>query len=299
MVLIWPRIMCLLTCLIGTLPLFSSPPKRDSADLQQWRTEYADSLAKPDGWFSLVALQWLSEGETTVGSASGNKLQLQHLPAHVFSIRQQGGQASLTGAALDSCLKVNGAPAHPEPLTSDDGKTPSVLTCNGVQATVIHRGDRLYLRVKDSAATTRTHFTGLHWFAPSASARVTAKWVPYTSPHTVRITNVLGQTTEEQVAGYAEFSFAGHAARLEPLVEGDQLFFIFRDETRHTQTYGAGRFLYTALPNHGLNQPGSVMLDFNQAHNPPCAYTPYATCPLPPVANRLNFSIAAGEKRYH
>ncbi len=293
------RAVCLLTSLIGTLPLFPAPPGRDGSDLQQWRREYAAELAKPDGWFSLVALQWLAEGDTTVGSAPDNKLKLRHLPAHAFSVRQQGGHVSLTGAALNSCVKVNGAPARSQPLASDDDKTPSILTCNGVQATVIHRGDRLYLRVKDSAAPTRTHFTGLHWFAPNPSARVTAKWVPYGSPHRVRITNVLGQITEEPVAGYAEFTFAGHAARLEPLVEDDQLFFIFRDETRHTETYGAGRFLYTALPDHGLGQAGTVVLDFNEAHNPPCAYTAYATCPLPPIGNRLSFSIPAGEKRYH
>jgi uncharacterized protein (DUF1684 family) len=118
----------------------------------------------------------------------------------------------------------------------------------------------------------------------------------------IDIPTILGTVSKLPAPGAAEFTVDGKVVRLEPVLEDPQsteLFFILRDTTSKTTTYGAGRFLYTELPDHGLTQPGEVWLDFNELINPPCAFTPYATCPLPPPQNRLTVAIPAGEQRYH
>jgi len=271
-----------------------------SPDLTQWRASYAKNLAQPDGWLALVALQWLPDGDTTVGSASDNKLKLLHIPAHLGTFRQHNNRIEFLAPTegLSTSVLLDGKPAAGGFLNADDQPQPSQISSGDVLMTVIHRGDRFYLRVKDAYATTRVRFRGLNWYAPNPRLRITAKWVPYTPPKTVHILNVLGQTTDTPSPGYAEFTIDGKVARLDPLVEGDSLFFDFRDATSRTTTDGAGRFLNTGLPSNGVDKPGTLVIDFNYAHNPPCGYTPYATCPLPPDQNRLTVSIPAGEKRY-
>ncbi len=277
-------------------------PAQTTTNLDNWRKAYADNLSQPDGWLTLVALQWLPDGDTTVGAAPNNNLQLKHLPAHLGTFQQRNGHVDLLAPpeGFASSVLIDSQPAtSPAALASDDTDHPSELASGDVRITVIHRGDRYYLRVKDAYAPTRIHFRGLNWYAPNPSFRITARWVPYTPAKTVRILNVLGQTSNEQAPGYTEFQIDGKTYKLEPLVEGNTLFFDFRDLTSRTTTDGAGRFLNTAFPSNGLDKPGTVVLDFNYAHNPPCGYTPYATCPLPTQANRLDVPIPAGEKRYN
>jgi uncharacterized protein len=286
-------------CLSSLIP--ATTHAQTTADLDHWRKAYADNLAQPNGWLTLVALQWLPEGNITAGSASDNKLQLQHVPVHLGIFQQHNGHVALLPPTegFSPSVLVDGKPApSPAALAADDTPHPSDLFSGDVHITVIHRGDRYYLRIKDAYAPTRVHFRGLNWYAPNPTLRITAKWVPYTPAKTVRILNVLGQSSDEQAPGYAEFQIAGKTYKLEPLVEGNSLFFDFRDLTSRTTTDGAGRFLNTAFPSNGLAKPGTVVLDFNYAHNPPCGYTPYATCPLPTEANRLPVAIPAGEKRY-
>ena len=197
-------------------------------------------------------------------------------------------------------LMVDGQPAHEAPLHSDDDK-PSSLTDENLSLVVLHRGDRFALRIKDAESPTRTAFKGLHWYPPDAKYRVTAKWIPFTPAHTEKIPTIIGTTLDMPAPGLAEFTLDGKTIQIEPVLEdpnAKELFFILRDATSHTMTYQAARFLYSGFPDHGLDQPGSVVLDFNRLQNPPCAYTPYATCPLPPYINRLAISIPAGEQRY-
>ena len=200
-------------------------------------------------------------------------------------------------------LLVDGAaPANPQNLAPDTSGRPSKITLGSITITVIHRGDRYGLRIKDSKATARLQFHGLKWYPPNEAYRVHAKWIPYNPPHHVPIPTILGTEVMSDIPGAAEFTLDGKTCHLEPIVESPDdkdLFFILRDTTSKSETYGAGRFLYTDLPDHGLTQPGEVWLDFNRAQNPPCAYTPYATCPLPPPQNRLPIPIPAGQQRYH
>jgi uncharacterized protein (DUF1684 family) len=197
---------------------------------------------------------------------------------------------------------VDGQPAKEQALLADDADKPSKLTIGTLTIIVIHRDDQFGLRVKDLQAPTRVGFHGLRWYEPNAAYRVHARWIPYTPPKVLDIPTILGTTTHLPAPGVAEFTLDGQVLRLEPVLEDPQstdLFFILRDATSKTTTYGAGRFLYTELPDHGVTQPGEVWLDFNKLINPPCAFTAYATCPLPPSQNRLNVPIPAGEQRYH
>jgi len=280
--------------------LLAQSPAKQAADAQQWRNSYADNLNRPDGWLALVALQWLDDGNTSVGSAPDNKLKLLHVPTHVGVLRQHDGRVEFLAPpeGVSSSVLLDGKPAAGGFVNADDSPHPSEIVTGDVRMTVIHRGDSYYLRVKDAYAPTRVHFKGLNWYPDEAKYRVTAKWVPYSPEKTLRIKNVLGQTSPESSPGFAEFEMDGQTVRLDAVVEGSGLFFDFRDMTAKTTTDGTGRFLNTDLPSNGVHQAGTVIIDFNYAHNPPCGYTPYATCPLPPESNRLTVAIPAGEKRY-
>jgi uncharacterized protein (DUF1684 family) len=285
-----------LTCMLGHSAL-SADAGQWKQDLETWRAKRATGLQAPDGWFSLVGLEWLQPGKNTVGAATDNRI---HLPgssvAHVAILELDGATVQLLPPAGDfpAGLTVDGKPAQAGKLTEDNTIRIGTLTL-----IVIHRGERFGLRIKDAQAPTRLQFHGLNWYAPDAKYRVQAKWVPYTPPHDVVIPTIIGTTMKDKVPGEAEFILDGRKIRLEPTVEDGKLFFVLRDTTSRTTTYGASRFLYTGLPDRGLDKPGEITLDFNRLQNPPCAYTAYATCPLPFEQNRLSVAIPAGEKRYH
>src|SRR5262249_44642337 len=156
--------------------------------------------------------------------------------------------------------------------------------------------------IKDAHSAALEAFHGLHWFAPNEKYRVVTKWIPYNPPKSVTMTTLIGTTYTQAVPGGAEFTFEGKTFRLEPVVDeerGAVLHFVMKDTTSSAATYPACRFLYTEFPSNGLDKPGELVLDFNHLENPPCAYTPYATCPLPPPGNRLPIALPVGEKRYH
>jgi uncharacterized protein len=275
------------------------------ADLLAWRAKRAANLQAPEGWLSLIALGWLKEGDNSFGTADDSRVQIAgKAPAHIAIVHLEKGTLRLLAptGGFPKDLLVDGQPAKEQALLADDADKPSKLTLGTLSVIVIHRDDRFALRVKDLQASTRTGFHGLHWYEPNASYRVRAHWIPYNPPKVLDIPTVLGTMTHMPAPGAAEFTVDGKVLRLEPVLEdphGTDLFFIMRDSTSKTTTYGAGRFLYTDLPDHGLTQPGEVWLDFNKLVNPPCAFTAYATCPLPPPQNRLSIPIPAGEQRYH
>ncbi|MES2392535.1 MAG: DUF1684 domain-containing protein [Acidobacteriota bacterium] len=261
------------------------------------RAERAQGLTQPYGWFSLISLESLLPGSTTVGSAKGNKVVLAAAPAHMVTLSSSHGIVTVTAA--DPCLKLQGKPVPTGFTVSTDEGSSSALSCNTLRFWAIDRGGKRYLRTKDSNAPALKHFHGLSWYAPDAHLRLTAQWRVYPTPHTMSVLNKLGQITPVQVPGYVEFTLNGKTYKLTPMeADKDSLFFVFRDETFKTTTDGGGRFLVTSAPSNGIDHPGTVTLDFNEATNPPCAYSPFATCPLASKENRLPVSIAAGEKRY-
>jgi uncharacterized protein (DUF1684 family) len=280
-------------------------PESWQRDLLAWREKRAANLQTPEGWLSLIGLEWLKEADNSVGSAADNKIQIAKAPSHLAVVRlEKGGVLRLLPPAggFPKELLVDAHPAQEQALLSDDSPNRSKVSLGELSIIIIHRDERYGLRIKDSQAPTRIGFHGLRWYAPNPAYRVHAKWIPYTPPKMIDIPTILGTVSKLPAPGIAEFTLAGQVYRLEPVLEDPQsteLFFIIRDTTSKTTTYGAGRFLYTELPDHGLAQPGEIWLDFNQLQNPPCAFTPYATCPLPPTQNRLTVAIPAGEQRYH
>jgi uncharacterized protein len=289
------------TTVAGTTKIYDAWTR----DLLAWRAQRATSLQAPEGWLSLIALGWLKEGDNSVGSAEDSSVQITgKAPAHIAIVRLEKGAPRLLPPAegFPKDLLVDGQPAKEQPLFADDAEKPSKLAIGTLTIIVIRRDDRLALRVKDLQAPTRVGFHGLRWYDPNASYRVHARWIPYNPPKVLDIPTVLGTTTHMPAPGAAEFTLDGQVLRLEPVLEdpkSKELFFIMRDATSKITTYGAGRFLYSELPDHGVSQPGEVWLDFNRLENPPCAFTAYATCPLPPPQNRLSVAIPAGEQRYH
>ena len=274
-------------------------------ETQLWRAQRAASLKAPEGWLSLIALGWLKEGDNSFGSADDSRVQIAgKAPAHIAVVRLEKNSLRLVAPpeGFPKDLRVDGQPAKDQALFADDADKPSKLTIGTLTVIVIHRDDRFALRVKDLNAPARVGFHRLRWYSPSPDYRVKARWIPYNPPKMLDIPTVLGTTTHLPAPGVVEFKLDGQVLRLEPVLEdpkSTELFFIMRDTTSKTTTYGSGRFLYTELPDHGVSQPGELWLDFNKLVNPPCAFTAYATCPLPPVQNRLSVAIPAGEQRYH
>jgi len=252
-------------------------------ETEKWRSEREAKLKEPGGWLSVAGLFWLHEGANMVGSDPQSDIVLPaSAPKRAGVLRLHAGEA-----------KYEPASGIPVILKPDDPGPPDVVNIGSVALTIIKRADRMGVRLRDPDAPTRAHFTGLKWFPIAESWRVEAKWVAYPQPKKIAITNILGMTDLEPSPGYAEFSIKGKTLRLEPVTEDNELFFMFRDQTSGKTTYGAGRFLYAPIP-----AGATVTLDFNRVENPPCAFTAFATCPLPPKQNWLPVAIEAGEKKY-
>jgi uncharacterized protein (DUF1684 family) len=248
-------------------------------ELLRWRSQREAALKAEGGWLSVAGLFWLKEGANAFGSGPGNAVVLPAgASARVGVFELHGGQVTAV---------VDGSRRTLRPDSSD------AVTVGRIKLFVIKRGGRYGIRMKDPDSSFRRKFHGLRWYPPNPAWRITARFV--SQPRDIPIANVLGQTEQQHSPGYAEFDAASQHLRLYAIQEpgSRELNFILRDQTSGKETYGAGRFLDTELPANGR-----VVLDFNKAYNPPCAFTPYATCPLPPRENRLPVRIEAGELKY-
>jgi uncharacterized protein (DUF1684 family) len=266
-------------------------------EILRWREKRVEELTSADGWLSLVGLFWLKEGRNRFGSDRSNDIVLprNRAPRFAGSLFLNGGVVRLE-AEPRAGLTSNGAPVTSLVLESDvDGKQ-TVLNIGSLTLYLIKRGNKLGLRVKDSQNPARFHFAGLAYFPVNPKWRLEAKYEPHNPPEMIRVANVLGMVEQMVSPGTLRFEIAGKSYEIEPVVEkGEtQLFIIFSDETAGKETYGAGRYLYADPPG----PDGKVILDFNKSYNPPCAFTKFATCPLPPRRNRLPFRVEAGEKKY-
>lgn len=290
--------------LVVAILLFADAASDWKTGLLAWRAHREQRLSAPDGWLTLVGLEWLKPGPNTVGSAPDNRVRLSAVaPAHLGVIEVNGSDIRLAPPArgFPSGVQLDGAPAQAAKLADDDAQNPSKLTVGTLTILLLHRGDRYALRIKDSQAPARLNFHGLHWYDPDPYYRVEAKWIPFVPMKKIPVPSIIGVTDEMPAPGVADFTLDGKTLQLEPVLEepdAKQLFFILRDATSRTTSYGAARFLYTDLPDHGLDQTGRLVLDFNRLQNPPCAYSAYATCPLPPGQNRLAIALPVGEAKY-
>ncbi len=263
--------------------------------IEAWRGQRVERLRRPDGWLSLIGLHWLKDGTNRVGSAKDNDLVLAQGPAHLGVVTLADGKVRI---ALDpaSGASIAGSAAKEGELADDSHDNPGKVVFGTANFVVIDRSGRKALRVKDSEAPTRTQFLGIDYFDIDPSWRVEAKWITFDPPRELEVPTVIGTVEKYPVPGKAVFQRDGKTFELLPVIEvpGDQeLFLIFADRTSGKETYGAARFLYAPMPVNGR-----IVLDFNRAYNPPCAFTPYATCPLAPPENRLDLRVTAGEKKY-
>jgi uncharacterized protein (DUF1684 family) len=273
----------------------AAPAASYEQELEQWKAKRLAGLKSEDGWLSLVGLFWLKEGENRFGSDPTNEIVLPDgkAPALAGTVRLAAGKITLD-AKPDAKITSKGQPATTLELKSDEDGEPTMLEMGSLSFHVVKRGDRLGLRVKDRENPARAEFKGTDYYPADRKWVVNARFEPYQPPKQVPILNVLGMETEETSPGALAFEVDGRPYRLEALKEKgeEQFFIIFADQTNRTETYGAGRYLYADPPG----ADGRVTLDFNRAYSPPCAFTKYATCPLPPPQNRLALRVEAGER---
>lgn len=280
--------------LLGTLGLAARTPDAYTQAVDAWHATREARLAAEDGWLTLIGRDWLNPGENTLGSAPGSTVLLPEWAAPA-----RAGTFVLEGTTVrfrplpGSGLLLNGKPATEAVLKSDAEGKPDVLSAGRVKFYLIRRGTRVGVRVKDPENPARKAFKGVSRFPVDPAWRVEADFVPYATPQTRAIPTVLGTTESMTAPGLLRFKVGGREITLEPMVEEGErpeLFIIFRDATSAHGTYPAGRFLYADMP-----KGGKVILDFNRAINPPCAFTLFATCPLPPKQNHLDLAVRAGE----
>ncbi len=280
-------------------PAMNKPtePKPSSLETEtrEWHQKRISNLTSEEGWLTLVGLHWLKEGANRFGSAPDNDFDFPaSAPAHIGTLTRKGDTVTLA-VQPGVTLKKGGQPFTGGQVRDDSTGAPDLLEVGTFRFFVIRRGDKLGLRVKDTEAEARKKFHGIPTYPVSAAWRIEGRFEPAATPRTLAVPTVLGTVDDMPSPGTVVFTVDGQEYRLDPVQEkgSDQFFFIFGDLTNRTETYGAGRFLYSALP-----KDGKVVLDFNRAYNPPCAFSPYATCPLPPSQNRLKLKVEAGEKRY-
>lgn len=249
---------------------------------EAWRKDRLARLTGDDGWLTLTGLHWLEPGQNRIAPA----------PGLIFHRRGRTVRFELDASPPPPPRPVllNGEPARAASLRPNDDQ----ITTGTRTFFVILRGNRVAIRERDTQSAARAAFKGLALYPFNPQLRLEAKWLPYAKPVTRRIVNVAKTVDEYQAPGQAEFQIAGRTLRLEPVIEDDHLFYIFKDLTAGKTTYPAGRFIELPKPKGGI-----AIVDFNRAYNPPCAFTPYATCPLPLKQNHLPVAIEAGERAYH
>ena len=279
----------------ASLPSFAADETAWRQEVETFRRERVENLRKKDGWFSLVGLFWLDEGENAFGSDPGGKVILPEgkAPKSAGVLVRKGETVELR-AAPGTKITSEGKPVSRMALTSDAKGKPTTLEMGPLSFFVIQRGDRVGVRIKDRESAALAAFHGLDTYPVQPAWRIDARFEPYNPPKPVQIPNILGQVSEDTSPGAIVFDWQGKTYRLDTLGSVEEgLSLIFADETNGKETYGAGRFLETGPP-----KDGKVVIDFNLAYNPPCAFTAYATCPLPPAQNKLALRVEAGEKKY-
>ena len=266
-------------------------------EIEQWRQERKANLKKETGWLTVAGLSWLKEGTNTVGVGenfdvrltenfkNGKFGEIEFKEGKAVLKVEKGVEAQIDGKSVSA----------PVDLVSDEKGKPTEIRAGTQTFFLIKREERFGIRLKDSNSEARRNFKGLHWFPTDESYKVTARLEAWPEPKELSVPNVLGGNFKMKSPGVLKFSLNGKEYSLQPVLEDDDatLFIIFGDGSNRSETYKSGRFLYAEKPVNG-----ETILDFNKAENPPCAFTPYATCPLPPAGNKLEIEIKAGEKRY-
>ena len=261
-------------------------------EIEAWRVEREANLQADDSWLTVSALFFLREGDNSFGSSPRNDFTLpDRVPAEAGVFELRTGSVTVRAPA-GGTLTINGETVTGARLYPSERR--ATLTMGSVSLWVHRSGDRLAIRVRDTESDIRKNFTGLDWYPVDERYRVRGKFTPHAEPITVTTMNILGDIEPYTSTGYVTLTVAGTEVRMLPVNSGRRLWFIMRDLTSGDETYSAARFLYADAPD----ADGWTTVDFNMAYNPPCAFNPHTTCPLPPPDNRLDVRIEAGEKNY-
>jgi uncharacterized protein len=265
-------------------------------EINEWDQKRINRLKADDGWLNLAGRFWLEKGESTFGSSKDNDIVVESskLPEHIGSFFF--GDSTVTFKAKDGVEVLhNGKPVKEIVLIDDQKKDITVLQIGSVKFNLIVR-DTLYgIRFRDLNSELVKNFKGIERFDIDESWKIKAKFESYNPVKEIDVPNVLGQISKEKSPGAVVFERDGKTHRIDAVDEGDdKLFLIIADQTSGEKTYGGGRFMYVNKPD----STGTIILDFNKAYNPPCVFTKYATCPMPPQRNYLKLRIEAGEKVY-
>jgi uncharacterized protein (DUF1684 family) len=272
----------------------NNAPKKYVKEINQWHKERVERLKQDNGWLNLVGLHWLEEGRNTFGSDESNDIVFpSKAPEFIGTYYLNDSKVSVN---INEGVKVLADEAEVDSMQvkTDMSADPTLMENGTLNWYIIKRGDKYGIRLRDLEAELVKNFDGVDRFPIDTTWRVKAEYVPYNPPKTVKIPTIINTINEAKVNGKLVFDIKGNKYSIDPLPSGEGFFIIFADKTNGEETYGAGRFLYAEKPD----SVGTTVLDFNKAYNPPCAFTNYATCPLPPKSNQLRVEITAGEKNY-
>jgi len=267
------------------------------ADVEKFRQQREAKLTSDTGWLTIAGLYFLTKEQTTVGSAADNDVVLPaSAPPRLGTfVLAKNNKVSVKLEPGVNVTLLDGKPFAGGPIKSDGEGSPDRLVTGDVQVWIHQSGERPAVRVRDKNNHLRKVFTGMKWYPVNTAYRVEGTFVPFDKPKTFQVPNMLGDIDTMDSPGHVTFTLNGKEHNMLAITEDEENFwFIFRDLTSGEETYPAARFLYTGRPDAN----GKVTLDFNRAENPPCAFNPYATCPLPPPENRLQVRVEAGEKIY-
>jgi uncharacterized protein (DUF1684 family) len=265
-----------------------------ASEISNWHNKRVQNLKKETGWLNIAGLYWLKQGENSFGSDRSNDIIFPSgAPSKIGSIILNDSVAQLkVNENID--LTINDNKVKESLLQNDLSGKPTIMSVGSYKWFIIRRGDKYGIRLRDLNSPAVKSFPGIETYPVDKSWKIEASYVKFPEPRKMMVPTIIGTVEENTVSGNVTFSKDGNKYSLVPIVEDDSYFFIFADETNGEETYGAGRFLYTTLPDSN----GKVTLDFNKAYNPPCAFTKYATCPLPPKDNYLHIKLTAGEKKF-
>jgi uncharacterized protein len=269
-------------------------PETYRAEIEAWHVKRLVDLKAPEGWLNVAGLFWLHEGLNTFGSDTSNAIVFpQKAPAFIGTIELKGDSAYLRSTFVP--VLVDKMTAVNTKLSNDASTKPDMMMLNSLAWFIIKRGDRYGIRLRDYDNPMIDTLTSIPSFGINERLRITAKFKPYEKPEKQMVPTIIGIDEESIIPGELNFRIKGKKVTLYPFESENGLFIVFGDQTNGDETYPAGRFLYTSSPD----AENRVIIDFNKSYNPPCAFTPFATCPLPLSKNILPLRIEAGEKAVH
>jgi uncharacterized protein (DUF1684 family) len=262
-------------------------------EVQAWRDKHEADYRRD--WVTIAGLHFLQPGAQTAGSAAGHDVVLPASAPATFGRFVVNGTAVRFEPAQGAAVSLKGAPVTSAVVLKDDGSPGTDELVTGSVKIAVHvSGERRSLRIWDPEGPLARGFKGFTWFPIQPEYRVTGRFVPDASPRTMQVINTFGDLDTFTTQGVVEFALNGQTLRLRPFTTRPKRFyFVFKDASSGSETYGAARFLYA-----DLKDDGTTVLDFNQAYNPPCAFNPYTTCPIPLPENRLPLKVLAGERAY-